>query len=74
MIAGDLGISRSTALRRVAQAREQVRERLTEAVGADAVGTPYETVNSRPLARSQRLEEKQRGPTVGSVPGPGPMR
>lgn len=40
MIAGDLGISRSTALRRVAQAREQVRERLTEAVGADAVGTP----------------------------------
>jgi DNA-directed RNA polymerase specialized sigma24 family protein len=68
VIAEHLGFSESTALRRVHEARDHVRDELAARVD-DGVGVPYETVTDPVLERSQRLFEQTFAPSLGPERG-----
>jgi RNA polymerase sigma factor (sigma-70 family) len=71
-VAADLGVSESTARRRIQQARDLIRDELArhvDQVGAD----PFETGTDPVLARSQQLFEQTFAPS-SSERGRGPNR
>jgi len=68
MVADELGVSESTARRRIQEARDSVRDELAPHVD-DVAEVPYETVTDPVLERSQRLFEETFAPSLGPEPG-----
>lgn len=57
-IGADLGLSASTVRRRLADARDQLRDHLAPLLAPDDAAPRYESVRPRPLDRSQHLNDK----------------
>ena len=57
-IGADLGLSASTVRRRLADARDQLRDDLAPLLAPDDDAPRYESVRPRPLDRSQHLNDK----------------
>lgn len=72
-IAEDIGVSDSTARRRIQQARDHIRDELA-ARADDGPWVPLEKVADSVLERSQRLFEQTFAPSSGPQPGRGPNR
>lgn len=73
-IAEDIGVSESTARRRIQQARDHIREELSSRAD-DRPWVPLENVVADPvLERSQRLYERTFPPSPGAEPGRVPNR
>lgn len=68
-IAEDIGVSESTARRRIQQARDQLRDELASRAADDGPWVPFEKVSDPALERSQRLDEHKFVPSLG-----GPQR
>ena len=73
MVADELGVSESTARRRIQEARDAVRDELARHVD-EVAGGPYETVTDPVLERSQQLFEQTFAPSRGPEPGWVPSR
>ena len=72
-IAEDIGVSESTARRRIQQARDHIKDELA-ARADDTHSTPLDKVTDPVLERSQRLHEQTFGPSLSPRPGRGPDR
>ena len=72
-IAEDIGVSESTARRRIQQARDHIREGLSSRAD-DRPWVPFDKAADPVLERSQRLYEQTFSQHMGPEPGRGPDR
>lgn len=73
VVADDLGVSESTARRRIQEARDLLRDELASHVD-EVAERPCETVIDPVLERSHKLFEQTFAPSLGTEPGRGPNR